>query len=92
MTLERFAAKSIEWASRRGLPFDTAKMEAAPVTRRRGHKNHFWPMLTAKIMVGNGCIRFKNQVTRSLGMRLDAHLTFKEHHNLFMKKARAAEA
>jgi len=33
-TLERWAAKSIEWASRRGLQFDTAKSEAALFTRR----------------------------------------------------------
>jgi hypothetical protein len=31
-------------------------------------------------------------VTRWLGVWIDAHLTFKEHHNRFMKTARAAEA
>jgi hypothetical protein len=34
MMLERCAAKSIEWAGRRGLQFDTAKTEAALFTRR----------------------------------------------------------
>jgi len=29
---------------------------------------------------------------RWLGMRMDAHLTFTEHHNRCMKKARVAEA
>jgi len=36
--LERCAARSIEWASRLGLQFDTAKTEAALFTRRRGHR------------------------------------------------------
>jgi len=38
--LEECSAKSIEWASRRGLQFDTAKTEAALFTRRRGHTKH----------------------------------------------------
>jgi len=79
--LERCAAKSIEWASRRGLQFDTAKMEAALFSRRRGHKKHLQPKLTAKIMVGDGFIRFNRQATRWLGVWMDAHLTLKEHHN-----------
>jgi len=47
--LERCAAKSIEWASRRGLQFDTAKTKAALFMRRRGHRKHLRPKLTAKI-------------------------------------------
>jgi len=90
--LERCAAKSMEWASRRGLQFDTAKTEAALFPRRQGHKKHLWPMLTAKIKVGNGFIQFNTEATRRLGVWMDAHLTFKEHHNQCMKKARAAEA
>jgi len=78
---ERCAAKCIEWASRRGLQFDTTKMEAALLTRRRGHRKHLRPKLTAKIRVGNGSIRFNVQATRWLGIWMDAHLTFKEHHN-----------
>jgi ribonuclease HI len=49
-------------------------------------------MLTAMIKVGNGFIRFTKQATHWLGVWMDAHLTFKEHHNRCMKKARAAEA
>jgi len=49
--LERCAAKSIEWASRRWLQFDTAKTEAAQFTRRRGHRKHLRPKLTANIRV-----------------------------------------
>jgi len=90
--LERCAAKTIEWASRRGLQLDTAKTEAVLFTRRRGHRKHLWPKLTAMIRVGNGIIRFNTQVTRCLGVWMDAHLTFKEQHNRCMKKARAAEA
>jgi hypothetical protein len=62
--LERCTAKSIEWASRQGLQFDTAKMEAALFTCRRGHRKLLWPKLTAKIRVGNGFIRFNTQATR----------------------------
>jgi len=47
--VERCAEKSIEWASRGGLQFDTAKTEAALFTCRRGHRKHLGPKLTAKI-------------------------------------------
>jgi hypothetical protein len=90
--LERCTAKSIEWASRRGLQFDTAKTETALFTCRRGHRKHLRPKLIAKIRVGNESIQFNAQVTRRLGVWMDAHLTFKEHHNQCMKKASAAEA
>jgi hypothetical protein len=90
--LEACAAESIEWASRRDLQFDTAKTEAALFTRRRGHKKHLRPKLTAKIKVGDGFVRFNKEATRWLGVWMDAHLTFKAHHNRCMKKARAAEA
>jgi len=39
MILERYAGKSIEWASRQGRQFETAKTEAALFKGRRGHKN-----------------------------------------------------
>jgi len=90
--LERCAAKSIEWASRQGLQFDTAKRQAALSTCRRGHRRHLLPTLSAMIRVGHGSIRFNAQATRWLGVWIDAYLTFKEHHNRCMKKARAAEA
>jgi len=44
------------------------------------------------IMIGNRFIQFNKQATRWLGVRLDAHLTCKEHHYRCMKAARAAEA
>jgi len=90
--LERCAARSIEWASRRGLQFDTAKLEEVQFTRRRGDRKHLRAKLTAKITVQNGSIRFNAQATCWLGVWMDAHLTFKEHHNRSMKKARAGEA
>jgi len=89
---ERCAAKSIEWPSRRGLQFDAAKTEAGLLTRRWGHRKHLPPKLTAKISVGNASIRFNAQATGWLGVWMDAHLTFKEHHHRCMKKARAAES
>jgi hypothetical protein len=90
--LERCAAKSIEWASRHGLHFVTAKTEVSLFTRRRGHSNHLRQQLTGKIRVGNVSIRFYTQVIRWLGLSIDTHLTFQEHHNRCIKRARAAEA
>jgi len=90
--LEQCAGIIIEWASRRGQPFDTAKTDAALFTRRRGHKQHLQLKLTAKIRVGDSFIQFNKEATRRLGVWMDVHLTFKEHHNRWMKKARAAEA
>jgi hypothetical protein len=56
MILEICAAKSMEWAGRRGLHFDPAKTEAALFTRRRWHKKHLRPKLTATIKVSDGFI------------------------------------
>jgi len=67
-------------------------MEAALLTRRKGHKQHLWPNLTATIKVGNGFIQFNREATRWLGVWLDTHLTFKEHHTRCMTKVRAAKA
>jgi hypothetical protein len=90
--LEAGAAPSIEWASRRDLLFDTAKTDAELFTPRRGQKKHPGVELTSKIMVGNAFVRFNNEATQSLGVWMDTHLTFKEHHNQCMKNARDAEA
>jgi len=90
--IERCAARSIQWGSRRGLQFDTAMTEAALSTHRRGHRKHLRPKLSAMIRIGSGVIRVKTQATRRLGVGMDPHLTFKEQHNRCMKKARAAEA
>jgi len=89
--LERCAAKSIEWACRRRLQFDTAKTEAALFTRRLGHRKNILYKMTAKITVRNVSILYNAQATRWLGVWMNAYLTFKEHHNRCMKKARAAE-
>jgi len=90
--LRRCTAKSIEWASRRGLQFDTAKMKAALFTCRLGHREHLWPTLTAKIRVGSRVIRFNSQVTRWLGVWIHTHLTLQEQQNRCRKEARGAEA
>jgi hypothetical protein len=66
--------------------------EAALFTSRRGARKHLRPDVTAKIRVGNESVRFITQAMRWLGVWMDAHLTFKEHYNRCMKKARAAEA
>jgi hypothetical protein len=89
--LESCARESIYCAERRELIFDTAKTEAALFTCRRCHKKHLHRKLTTKIRLRNGFVKFNNEATRWLGVWMDAHLTFKEHHNRCMKKARAAE-
>jgi hypothetical protein len=89
--LERCATKSIEWASRRGLQFDTSMTEAALFTRSHGDRKHLRPKLTAMIRVRNGSIQFTEQGTRWLGVWIDAHLTFKDHHNRCMTLAKRAE-
>jgi len=78
LILERRTTQSIEWASGRGLQFDTAKTEAALYTHRRGHRNHIRRKLTAMIQVSSGVIRFKIQLTCWQGVWMDAHPSFKE--------------
>jgi hypothetical protein len=90
--LESCARESIDWVEKRELEFDTTKTEAGLFTCRQGHKKHLRAKLRAHIRVGNGFARFNKEATRWLGVWMDAHLTFKEHHNRCMKNARAAEA
>jgi len=90
--LEACARVSIDWVERRELEFNTTKTKRALVIGRWGQKRHLRPKLTMKIWVRNGFVRFNREVTRWLGVRIDAHPTFKEHHNQCMKKSRAAEA
>jgi len=90
--LEACAGESIKWASRRDLKFDTVTTESALFTRSRGHKKHLRPKLTADIKEGDGFVWFNTEATRWLGVLMDAHLACKEHHNLCMKNAKAAEA
>jgi len=77
MTLGRCAVKRTQWASRRGLQIDTAKMKPAQITRRPGHKKHLWLKLTLKKKVGNRFIRFIKQPTCRMGVWREVHLTFK---------------
>jgi len=48
-TLEACARPSVDWAERRELEFDTAKIQAALFTCRRGQKKYRHPKQTAKI-------------------------------------------
>jgi hypothetical protein len=90
--LERCAAQRIEWGCRQGLQIHYAKTEQALFTCRRGHRKHAQPHLTAKIRVRNKSVWFNVQGKRSLGMWMDTHLAFKEHHIQYTKKDRAPEA
>ena len=73
-------------------PVDTAKTEAARFTCRRGHQKPLRPKHTAKSKVGDGFVQFNYKATRCLGVWMDAHPMFREHHNRCIKKARAADA
>jgi len=79
--VEKCAAWSIRCTSRQGLQFDTANMEAALFTQRRGHRRHLRPKLTAKIHVGNGIICFATQATRWLPVWIAAQLSFDDDYN-----------
>jgi len=67
--LKRCAEKSIAWAPRRELQFDTAKTEAVHFTSRRGHRKPLYSILTAKTRVGGGFVQFifNKEATRWLG-------------------------
>ena len=90
--LERCAEKTIEWPSRRGLQVDAAKTEEAQFTRRRGHRKNLKPKLPAKLRVRNESVLFIAQATHRLGVWMQEHLAFNEHHNQCMKNPRAADA
>ena len=90
--LEACARDSIDWAETGEVEFDSAKTEAALSTRRRGQKKHLLPKMTGQIRVGNGFIKLNKEASRWLGVWMDAHLTFKEHHDQCIKKARTVEA
>jgi hypothetical protein len=78
---------SIDRADKYRLAFDTTITDEAQFMHRQGHRLK----LTAQTTVGDGFVKFNKEGTRWLGVRMDAHLTFKEHHNHCMT-ARAAEA
>jgi hypothetical protein len=90
--LQACASVSIDWAERQQLELNTATTDTDFFTRRRDHNYQLHRNLTAKISVGNGFIRYNREATRWLAVWMDSYLTFKEHHNQCMKKARAAEA
>lgn len=56
--LQASATVSIDWIDRRERECDTERTEAALFTRRRGHKKHLHPKLTAKIRVRNYIIKY----------------------------------
>jgi hypothetical protein len=64
--LQASASESIEWSSRRVVQFDTAKTETALLTCRKRHNKHLQPKLRAEINVGNGLVRFNDEVMRWL--------------------------
>lgn len=49
-------------------------------------------MKTATIGAGDDYVLFNSEVKRWLGVWMDTNLTFEEHHNSCMKKAKTAKA
>lgn len=58
MNHERCVGQDMEWATGQGLQFLTTEMEVALLIRRRGHKTHHCPKLTAKLGVRDEFIQF----------------------------------
>jgi len=81
--LSAAAAASIEWAAENGVAFDYGRMEAALF-----YKKQTAP--TATVAVGANDVPFNKEVTRRLGIWLDAQLSLKEHHATRMKEGRKA--
>ena len=80
-SLERCAARNIEWASTLRLQFDTPKMEVTPCTCRQGNGKHIRPKLTTTIIVGNRFILIDTQAPHLLVIWMEEHLIFEEQHN-----------
>jgi len=86
-TVQASVRASIDRADKYRLAFDTTITDEAQFMYRQGHRLK----LTAQTTVGDGFVKFNKEGTRWLGVRMDAHLTSKKHHNHCVK-ARAAEA
>jgi ribonuclease HI len=86
--LEAAAKAAATWAKDNHVEFDIAKTEAVLFTRRR---NDRLPRLAQRIKVGRHEVRYNKDATRWLGIWLDSQLTFAEHHNVMMRKARGAQ-
>jgi len=88
-TLEQAATAAQEWAGANAVTFDTEKMEAILLSRRR--KRRTTTAHPQGIQVAGQTIHFNAQATRWLGVWLGSQLTLKEHHKVRMKKARNAQ-
>lgn len=88
-TVQASVRASIDKADKYRLAFDYNNRRGTIYAQTRPPK-HLWLKLTAKTTVGDDFVKFNKEGTRWLRVRIDAHLTFKEHHNRCMK-ARAAK-
>lgn len=90
-TLAACARVTIHWAKQWKLEIDSPKTEAALFTHRGGHMKHLQRKVTAKIIVGSGFVRYNQEATRWPRVWMDAHITFKGHHNRCVNNVRAGE-
>ena len=88
--LEGAAAAATEWANRNHVEFDLQKTEAVLFSRRKNNRARA-PRLAQTIRVGHADIKYNKEATRWLGVWLDSQLSFAAHHNVMMRKARAAQ-
>jgi len=77
------ATASIEWVAENGVVFDYGKMEAVLFYEKQSA-----PRVT--VAVGTNNDQFNKEVTRWLGIWLDAQLCLKEHHAIRMNEGKKA--
>ncbi|KAI0999672.1 hypothetical protein K3495_g8523 [Podosphaera aphanis] len=87
--IERAEIMAIEWGQENCLDFDHAKTEAVVFTKRRKIRSH---IQQASAKIKDVTIKFNKEATRWLGLWLDSALSFREHKDTYLQKARRAEA
>ena len=87
--VEETGNKAIEWGEDKGLQFDNAKTEVLALTRRRKQMPQISQM---EMVIKSHTIKFNKEATRWLGIWLDSALKFRAHKDVYLQKARKAEA
>lgn len=87
--MEEAGCRAIERGERNFLQFDHDKTEAVVFTKRRKSKSE---IVRVTLMIKDQIINFNKEATRWLGVWLDAALSFRTHKDVYLNKARKAEA
>ena len=87
--LQKAGNLAIRWGISNLLQFDHGKTEAVLFTRRRKVKTELW---NTNIQKSGKTFKFNKEATRWLGFWLDSALTFRTHKEVYLQKAKKAEA